>query len=295
MKDEDIISCLDSMSEDDMTENVIVPLYKARFSSFHDIEFTGKDKREDEGIDITYYEIGRETRGKEYCGIQVKQGEINTGKGTNGIAAIGIQAQQAFDKKISNATDKKNYRIQAYTVLTTGDILPKARGKIVDQFEHKNIRFVDGKNLCKWIRENWFEEMKNLCSATEEDEEDEDVEPVAFITGHLRDHCSKEIREIRATYEVVDGSQQDILKALMLLGHEKATAIAARLGQKVYIVQETLDAMQREDLIDIDEDGYSLGGLSAAWSHIMSEAEERIGVLGYDNELSIEDIIEDLF
>ena len=155
-------------------------LYQKAFSSFCDVEFTGKDKREDDGIDITYYEVGRETGGKEYCGVQVKQDDINTGKSANGIAAIAIQAQQGFNKLIANTTDKKSYRIQGYTVLTTGSIKAKARSQIVDQFEHKIIRFVDGPRLCEWIREFWLEEIKDLCGTAEESEEEEDLDPVTL-------------------------------------------------------------------------------------------------------------------
>jgi hypothetical protein len=167
VKDEDIIAHLDSISEDEMVKQVIVPLYRKRFKTFKKVEFSGKDKREDDGIDITYYEIGRETKLKEYGGVQAKQGTINTGKGANGIAAIGLQAQQAFNKPIANVEDKKTYRIHGYTVLTTGDIQPKARAQIVDQFEHKSIRFVDGKTLSEWIRESWLTEFIALFGSPE--------------------------------------------------------------------------------------------------------------------------------
>jgi Restriction endonuclease len=193
MKDDEILNHLNAMSEDEMIEAVIVPLYQKRFPSFFDVEFSGKDKREDRGIDITYYEIGRETDAKEYCGVQAKQGDINTGKSANGIAAISIQAQQAFNKAIANTRDKKNYRIQGYTVLTTGNILAKARSQIVDQFEHKTIRFVDGKTLCGWIREYWLEDIKALCGTVDEHEEDEDFDPVATIVEHLQKRCARDI------------------------------------------------------------------------------------------------------
>jgi hypothetical protein len=295
MKNDEILNHLNAMSEDEMIEAVIVPLYQKRFSSFFDVEFSGKDKREDGGIDITYYETGRETGAKEYCGVQVKQGDINTGKSANGIAAISIQAQQAFNKPIANTRDKKNYRIQGYTVLTTGNIQAKARSQIVDQFEHKTIRFVDGKTLCGWIREDWLEEIRALCGTVDEHEEDEDLDPVAAIVEHLEKRCARDIAEIRETYDVVDGSYQDIIKALMVLERAKATRIAAYVKRKVDHVKEDLDAMRREDLVDIDEDGYSLNSISRAWSSIRTEAEDRIETLGYGSELKVKDVVDSLF
>lgn len=296
MEDEEILDCLDNMSEDEMIEKVIIPLYRKRFKSFRDIEFSGKDKREDEGIDITYYEIGRETGGKEYGGVQVKQGDINTGKGANGIAAIGVQAHQAFNKRIANSGDKKEYRIQGYTVLTTGTIHPKARVQIADQFQHKTIRFVDGKRLAEWIRDGFLDEMKLLCNQCEEPEEDDALDPLTAILDHVGERCSDDIDELRDVYQVLDGTKQDILKVLMALdGHVKATRIAARIGRKVTYLQEDLDSMVEEDLLYVDEDGYCLDSIAAAWSRIKSEAEDRIETLDYAGELSIEHVVKGLF
>ncbi len=119
------------------------------------------------------------------------------------------------------------YRIQGYTVLTTGEIQPKARTQIVDQFEHKAIRFVDGKTLCEWIQENWLAEFKDLFGAPEPAGEDDDEEPLDAVVEYLRKKCRKEITEIEDVYSVVDGSQQTILKSLMILGEAKATKIAS--------------------------------------------------------------------
>lgn len=295
MRDEDILTHLDSLSEDEMVEQVIVPLYRKRFKTFKKVEFTGKDKREDDGLDITYYEIGRETKLKEYGGVQVKQGTINTGKGANGIAAIGIQAQQAFNKPIANVEDKKNYKIQGYTVLTTGDIQPKARAQIIDQFEHKTIRFVDGKTLCEWIRESWLTEFTAIFGSPVTPEEDDSEEPLDAVLEHLRKKCRKEISEIEGIYSVVDGSQQGIFKALMVLGTAKAVKIAAFVQRKVYHVEPDLDAMCREDLISADEEGFWLNVFGTAWDRIRSEAEERIELLGYSGEIEVSDVVEELF
>lgn len=296
MKDEEIIECLDAMSEDEMIENVILPLYKKRFKTFQDIEFSGKDKREDEGIDITYYEIGRETGAKEYNGIQVKQGNINSGKSANGIAAIAVQAQQAFSKPIANIKDKKSYKIQGYTVLTTGVIQAKARMQIVDQFEHKAIRFVDGKEICNWIRENWLAEFQVFCKGpVEEEHEEDDADPIDVVVEFVEKRCAVELTEIRETYNVIDGSKQDILKALMILGHAKITRIAAHVGRKVDYVREDADTMRQEDLLWIDDSGYAIDSLAIAWGRIKSVAEERIEALGYGEEIGDAELVAALF
>ena len=58
LSDEGILEKLNSLTEDEMIEKVVLPLYRKRFhGKFHNIEFNGKDKREDGGIDILYYEI----------------------------------------------------------------------------------------------------------------------------------------------------------------------------------------------------------------------------------------------
>jgi hypothetical protein len=113
LNDEVILKQLNEYGEDEMIEKVILPLYKKRFKGkFHSIEFTGKNKVEDGGVDLLYYEVKADTKSRSYAGVQVKQGAVNTGKGANGIAAIGIQAQQAFTKPIADTTDKKTYKIQ---------------------------------------------------------------------------------------------------------------------------------------------------------------------------------------
>jgi len=299
MNDDRILTVLNEMSEDEMIEKVILPLYEKKFREyFFDIEFSGKDKREDEGVDITYYEIAKDTKTKQYRGIQVKQGEINTGKSANGIVAIRIQAEQAFEKNISNVTDKKTYRIQKYVVLTTGKIQAKARAHIVEKLAHHAIEFVDGKMLCAWIRESFLPELVKICDVEEieEDNEENDATPLEVITEHLKENCKSDINTILATYRVLDTNQQAILKALMELRVGKHIAIAAIINRKAQYVEEDLRTMCGEDLLEHTESGYSLNTLSDEWSRIYGEATEYTEMLGYqEDEVQIRDIIMILF
>lgn len=295
----DILNELNTLSEDQMIEMVIMPLYKKKFKGiFHDLEFSGKDKREDEGIDIQYYEKSHDTKAKEYSGIQVKQGDINTSKGANGIAAISIQAQQAFQKRICNTKEKSDYRIRTYVILTSGEITAKARGKIVDQFKDKSIRFIDGKTIAEWVRESYLEEFIHIfnLSTEEEEEDDEDITPLEAVIGYLEENYEDEIDEIKDSLNTLGRYKNRIIKALMIESPQKTFSIAKAIGLSLSSVDEEIRSLIDEDLIDGDEDGVSINEkLVGGWSVLKNEAEERIDTLGYSDEVSIEDVVDFLF
>ncbi|GLC31136.1 restriction endonuclease [Clostridium omnivorum] len=298
MNDEEILKCLNDISEDEMIEKVIIPLYEKKFSKrFYDIEFTGKDKKEDQGIDITYYEISPDTKAKEYFGIQVKQGDINTGKGANGIAAISVQAQQAFTKKIPNVKDKSSYYIKTYIILTTGDIKAKAREQIVDQFKDKNFRFIDGKTLAEWIKATYLSEFMSKFNIEDEDDEvDEDESPIESIISFLEDEFKKDIKEIRASFRALDSCKCKIVRELMIKSPLKAFAIAKNIGMAKSSIEHELDELVREDVLEVDEDGYYVKyGNLGNWSAVLQGAELRINQLGYDSEIEIWQIVDGIF
>lgn len=299
MTNEEIVAYLNSLSEDEMIEKVILPLYKKRFAnSFRRIEFSGKDKREDEGIDITFYEMSRETSAKEYCGVQVKQGAINNGKGANGVAALSVQADQAFNKKISDTDDKKTYKIHAYTILTTGVIQAKARAAIVDRFEHKPIRFIDGEKLCEWIRESFSEEIRALAGCQDDIEDGEGGgDPADVIIEYLKKNFAADVEVVSSTLAVLDGAKKSIVCALMENGGLKTVRLARAVGRTVHNIEDDLSDLCREELLDVDEEGYSLGAeLYGPWRRIERKFEERVVALGYDDDdVTIGDIIERLF
>lgn len=298
MNDAEILKCLNDISEDEMIEKVIIPLYQKKFSKrFYDIEFTGKDKKEDQGIDITYYEISPDTKAKEYFGIQVKQGDINTGKGANGIAAISVQAQQAFTKKIPNVKDKSSYYIKTYIILTTGDIKAKAREQIVDQFKDKNFRFIDGKTLVEWIKATYLSEfMSKFDIEDEEDEEDEDKSPIESIISFLDDEFRKEIKEIRASFKALDNYKCRIIRELMIESPLKGFTIAKKIGISKSGIEAEFAELVREDVLSVDEDGYCIEYSNFGnWNAVLQGAESRIDQLGYDTEIEIDQIVDGLF
>lgn len=298
MTDQEIIECLNSLSEDEMIEKVLVPLYRKRFKGeFYDVEFTGKDKREDQGIDITYYERSKDTKAKEYSGVQVKQGKINTGKGDNGIAAISIQAQQAFSKSISDVSEKSNYFIKNYIILTTGSITSAARAQIVDQFADKNFRFIDDKKLLEWINESYWDEFK---STFELDEVEEDVtddrSPLESIIFYLENNHKKEIEHIEESLNVLDPYQVKIVKTLMLESPLKEFSIAKAIGTSISNLRDDIQELVNQEVLDGDEDGLWINyDIFGYWPRIQMEAENRIEQLDYIDEVTIEDVIEELF
>ena len=300
LNDEIILKQLNEYGEDEMIEKVILPLYKKRFKGkFHSIEFTGKNKVEDGGIDIQYYEVKHDTKAKSYSGVQVKQGAINTGKGANGVASLKIQAEQAFTKPIADTTDKKTYKIHSYVILTSGEIQAKARAQIVDQFEHRPIDFVDGKALCEWIRESFAEEFGLLLKASgnePEEEEEEDVTPVEAVTEYVREKFADEIEDINGTIHTLTPTQESIYKVLMVLGAGTTFQIAKRLSRKATFLEDDLNDMRGEDVLTTDEGGYEIKASSDEWNTVSKAIVKRIAQLGYDDgTVSVEEVMDELF
>jgi hypothetical protein len=298
LSDEVILEKLNNFTEDELIEHVILPLYKRRFhGKFHNIEFSGKDKREDGGIDIVYYEITADTRNKRYVGVQVKQGAINTGKGANGIAAITIQAQQAFTKAIHDTADKKEYRLASYVLLTTGEIQPKARASIVDQFEHKPIDFIDGKQLCSWIRDSYKDEFAALLGDSEEDDESEDesLSPAEIVAQYIKQSHASDLDDIRKTLRTLGTFQEMIVRDLTINGSGTTFAIAKRLGKRQSMLEEPLNDLLGESVLDLDDGGFCLSASAVEAYRVRSAIEKRIGQLGYEGELELADVVDHLF
>jgi hypothetical protein len=297
LSDEVIIEKLNSLSEDEMIEQVALPLYKTRFHGrFHNLEFTGKDKREDGGIDITYYEITADTKTKRYAGVQVKQGAINTGKSANGVAALNIQAEQAFTKPIYDTNDKQEYRLASYTILTSGEIQAKARGAIVDQFRHKPISFVDGKMLCGWIRESFKDQFTALIGKDEEAEleNDDSLSPAETVAQYVEDSHESDLKDIRGTLETLGAFKEKIVRDLMINGDGTAFAIAKRLGRKQYLLEEPLNDLMGE-VVELRDGGYTLTVSGDEIYRVRKAVQERIDQLGYGGEIEFSDVADFLF
>ena len=298
LSDEVILEKLNSFTEDEMIEKVVLPLYRRRFQrNFHQIEFSGKDKREDGGIDILYYEVTADTNNKRYAGVQVKQGAINTGKGANGIAAITIQAQQAFNKPIYDTADKKEYRLASYVLLTTGEIQPKARASIVDQFEHKPIDFIDGKQLCAWVRDSYKDEFTALLGDGEENEEEEDesLSPAEIVAQYVEQSHDSDLDDIHKTLQTLGTFEKKIVRDLMINGSGTTFAIAKRLGKRQSLLEEPLSDLVAEGVLDVDDDGYYLAASANELNRVRDAIEKRIAKLGYEGELEFTDVMDHLF
>jgi hypothetical protein len=298
LSDEVILEKLNSFTEDEMIEKVVLPLYRRRFQGkFHKIEFSGKDKREDGGIDILYYELTADTNNKRYAGVQVKQGAINTGKGANGIAAITIQAQQAFNKPIYDTADKREYRLASYVLLTTGEIQPKARASIVDQFEHKPIDFIDGKQLCGWIRDSYKDEFTALLGDGEEKDEgeDESLSPAEIVAQYVEQSHDSDLDDIHKTLQTLGTFEKKIVRDLMINGSGTTFAIAKRLGKRQSLLEEPLSDLVAEGVLDVDDDGYYLAASADELNRVRDAIEKRIAKLGYEGELEFTDVMDHLF
>jgi hypothetical protein len=297
LNDDALLEFLKSLSEDEMIEKVILPLYQKRFrGKFHVIEFSGKDKREDGGVDLTYYEKTVDTKTKRYAGVQVKQGAINSGKGANGIAAIAIQAKQAFMKAIHDTTDKKEYRMQTYTLLTTGEIQARARATIVDEFEHEPIDFIDGKMLCEWIRESFESEIMALLKAAGREpvevDDEEDLSPAETVAEYVRDHFKEDIEDIRATLNTLGSFRQKIVLDLMLHKSGTAFVIAKRLGYTTSMIEDDFTYLAGEGVIGFDDGGYVMEESANESNRVTSAIESRIQKLKYEEDVSVEEVFE---
>jgi Restriction endonuclease len=299
LSDDVILGKLNSFTEDEMIEKVVLPLYQKRFRGrFQNVEFSGKDKREDGGIDIFYYEITADTKSKRYAGVQVKQGAINSGKGANGIAAISIQAQQAFTKPIHDITNKKEYRLASYVLLTTGEIQPKARATIVDQFEHKPIDFIDGKQLCSWIRDSYKDEFSALLTPDEteiDEEDDEQLSPVETVAQHIQGSHESEIDDIQKTLATLGTFQEKIVREVMINGSGTTFSIAKRLGKRQSMIEDDLNELVGEGVLGMDDGGYCLSASSEEVQRVLYAIDQRIVKLGYEGELEVGDVADYLF
>ncbi|MBM9578649.1 hypothetical protein JWG45_16000 [Leptospira sp. 201903070] len=297
--DEQIIEKLNSLTENDMIEKIIIPIYKVKFKNrFYDIENTGKNKQEDQGIDITYYEISEDTKTRVYSGIQVKQDDINTGSGANGISAIIIQANQAFLKKIADTTNKNTFYIKTFKILTTKNILPKARMQIVDQLKDKNIEFITGKDLIKWIRESFEREFLNIFPEVSDisEENDEKITPIGAVLEYIENNFKDEIDDLKSSFKPLDGESKKIIFSIILHKNINPYQIGKQISSSKQSVIESIDNLRSDGLVDYDDEGEIFIATSDfdELEPLNKEIEDRIKLLGYTKELDSEEVLEKL-
>jgi hypothetical protein len=296
LTDELIIERLNSINEDKMTEDIIIPLYKKKFEGkFHEFEFTGGKKGTEEGCDIVYYEVTHDTAAKEYTGIQVKQGDITSSKNPNtGIAAIEIQAAQAFSKKIDNIKDKAIFYIKTFVILTTGDVLPDARSKIVDRFNDKNIRFIVGRDIAKWIREVYSLEFISYFNIQEKEVPQKSLSPTQSIVEYLETNFPSQVESIQKSFRPYGAKSIESRIIILLLekGRSKIYNIAREAERTIEAIEDCIREMREEDLVDADEDGiYLKTNIFNDYTYLKDEGIDRIEKLGYSNEVDINAIM----
>ena len=288
---------LDSLSEDAMTTDILVPLYKKRFSkAFFEIEFTGGSRNDDQGIDLTYYELTQDTSQRAYTGVQVKQGEINTGKSANGIASIINQATQAFAKRICDPKTKNEYRIRTFKILTTGDIIPRARVQIVDQFKDKNIEFINGKDIAKWINESYSAEFlahfKIPFGAPTVPSVDE--KPINVVAEFIESEFLNELDEIRASLKPLDSFGRRIVWTIISNRICTPYQIAKHLSSSKQLVEDSIGELRQDGILDFDDQGELYINVEGFESYdpLFEAADKRIHDLGYASELDAEDVLQ---
>ncbi|TGL35930.1 hypothetical protein EHQ52_03960 [Leptospira koniambonensis] len=299
INDEEIIESLNSFTENEMIDKILIPLYQKRFANkFYEIENTGKNKQEDQGIDITYYELSTDIKNRVYTGIQVKQDDITTGSGQNGIANIINQATQAFSKPVHTVKDKNIYYIKTFKILTTKGILPKARAKIVDQMKDKNIEFIVGSDLIQWVRESFLEEFIKLFPnlGSNEIESDEDLSPFDLIVDYLKQNFEEQIDTVKNSLRPLDGESKNIIFAVVAYRLNNPYEIAKHVGSSKSYIQDCIEGLRSDNLLDYDEDGEIILKTNdfSDIDELIEQAEERIKQLGYEKELNGIEIIERL-
>lgn len=297
MNESEILEKLNSIGEDVMTKDIIVPMYKKAFyNKYFDIEFTGGRKTSEQGCDITYYEITPDTKSKEYCGVQVKQGNINSSKDQNtGISSIAIQAQQAFTKDVVNVSDKKKYKIKAFIILTTGEILPDARSYIVDNFSDKIIRFLDGHKIAKMISDFYLKEFiayfkidttKTLNKVASS--------PFNVIVDYLEEEFSDNVDNLQKSFRPIGpkSTSAGIIKYLIENGSAKEFQIARELDTNIDYIKDSIRELVDQDIVEGDEDGIKLTtSYYDDYPFLKDEAQKRINKLGYETDVSIEEVM----
>jgi hypothetical protein len=300
LDENEILKLLESIDEDTMTKDIIIPLYKKKFlNKYYEIEFTGGKKNSEQGCDIQYYEITLDTKAKEYSGIQVKQGNIDTSKNLNtGIASLSIQAQQAFQKPIHNIKDKVEYKIKTFIILTTGDVLPDARAQIVDQFSDKNIRFITGKDVSQWINNDYLDDFKKYFSIqTQNITLSKNISPTNLIIEYLKENyeidCNtlyKSFRPFRYKKTIIE-----IIIYLLENSQSKIYNIAKELECNKDTIEEYLKELHDEELVESDEDGFYLNRSNfEEWKILKSVATERIKKLGYEKEVDVFKVLKEI-
>ncbi|MBN9375735.1 MAG: hypothetical protein J0I40_10155 [Cellulomonas sp.] len=144
----DLAAYLDACSEDDLIEEVLLPLF--RQLGFHRITAAGhKDKALEYGKDV-WMRLTLPTQHRLYFGVQAKRGKIDasgtTNAGNANVAEILNQAQMMLAHEIFDPEDNRRVLIDHAFIVAGGEITKQARnwlGNALDASRRSQIMFID--------------------------------------------------------------------------------------------------------------------------------------------------------
>ncbi|WP_433677981.1 hypothetical protein [Nocardia sp. CA-119907] len=148
----DLAAYLDKCSEDELTEEVLLPLF--RQLGFHRITAAGhKDKALEYGKDV-WMRYTLPTQHILYFGIQVKKGQLDasgvTKSGNANIAEIHNQALMMLAHEIFDPDINKRVLVDHAFIVAGGEITKAARnwlGNTLDATKRSQIMFIDRNDL----------------------------------------------------------------------------------------------------------------------------------------------------
>lgn len=143
---------LDACSEDDLIEDVLLPLF--RQLGFHRITAAGhKDKALEYGKDI-WMRYTLPTQHRLYFGVQAKRGKIDssgvTRAGNANVAEILNQAQMMLAHEIFDPEDNRRVLVDHAFIVAGGEITKAARnwlGNKLDASRRSQIMFIDRSDI----------------------------------------------------------------------------------------------------------------------------------------------------
>lgn len=143
---------LSSVSEDDFTEEVLVPLF--RYLGFQRVTVSGhRDKLLEYGGDL-WMRFALPTGHLLYFGIQVKIGKIDTAgvskPGSKNVAEILNQASMLLGKDIFDSDANRHVLVDHALIISAGEITKAAKqwlGNQLDALKRSQILFMDRNDL----------------------------------------------------------------------------------------------------------------------------------------------------
>lgn len=145
-------SYLDTCSEDDLIEEVLLPLF--RQLGFHRITAAGhKDKALEYGKDV-WMRFTLPTQHRLYFGVQAKRGKIDasgvTRTGNANVAEILNQAQMMLAHEVFDPEDNRRVLVDHAFIVAGGEITKQARnwlGNALDAPRRSQIMFIDREDI----------------------------------------------------------------------------------------------------------------------------------------------------